>query len=60
MIRSIWLSQRIAMVFFKEHHCFPLLNQARAWFLKIDIVRTLVCVYPPPGLLKTSHEMKSE
>ena len=32
---------------------------ARAWFLKIDIVRTSVCVRvcvcPPPGLLKTIH-----
>ena len=37
----------------------PILNQAHAWFLKIDMVRTLVCVCvsvcPPPGLLKTIH-----
>ena len=38
-----------------------LLNQAHAWFLKIDMVQTsvcvcvCVCVCPPPGLLKTIH-----
>ena len=39
------------------------LNQARTWFLKIDIVQMSVCVCvsvcvyvcPPPRLLKTIH-----
>ena len=35
------------------------LNQACTWFLKIDMVRTSVCVCvcecPPPRLLKTIH-----
>ena len=46
---------------YNNHNMPILLNQARAWFLKIDIMRTSVCVCvhvcvcPPPGLLKTIH-----
>ena len=45
-----------------------LLNQAHAWFLKIDIVRTSVCVSvsvsvcvsAPQAIKNYSREMKSE
>ena len=52
-----------------DHMAFQFLNQARrparAWFLKIDPVRTSVCVFvcvfvcvcPPPRLLITSGVM---
>ena len=33
---------------------------ARAWFLKIDIVRTSVCVSAPRAIKNYSREMKSE
>ena len=34
-----------------------LLKQARAWFLKIDIVRTSVCVVCPWAIKNYSREM---
>ena len=46
-----------------NHH---FLNQAHAWFLKIDIVRmsvcvcVCVCVSAPQAIKNYSHEMKSE